>query len=128
MNTGSTTDWLTRKLMRYYQVDSNAGVAKSQVKCLLIWTTFVNIDCWFHNWGQFLVGFGFGTIQDNGKVVVLDEQKSCILNLDESALLLDGSTQQLGGHLTVSFYDGALWIKCSIKFAVIDFHHRKHCS
>ncbi len=66
------------------------------------------INCWFDNWEKILVRFGFGKIQDNRKVGDQYEQKSCILNLDERALSLDGSTQQHGGHPTMSFYYGVL--------------------
>mmetsp|Transcript_9909 Transcript_9909/g.21071 ORF Transcript_9909/g.21071 Transcript_9909/m.21071 type:complete len:138 (-) Transcript_9909:1134-1547(-) len=71
-------------------------------------TTYANINCWFDNWEQFLLESGFGTIQENGKIDVPDEQRSCILNLDESALSLDGSTQKRGGCPTVTFYNGSL--------------------
>ncbi len=110
MNAGSATDWLLLKFIRHRPVDFNAGVTKSQEERRLIWTTFANINCWFDNWQKILVPFRFGTIQDDRKVVVLDEEKSCILNLDEKALLLDGRTQQHGEHPKVSFYDGALTV------------------
>lgn len=47
--------------------------------------------------GKIVLEFGFGTVKDDGKVIVPNEQKSHILNLDESAVLLVGSTQQCGG-------------------------------
>ncbi len=72
MNTRSTSDWIQCKLKRHCTVDFNVGVAKSQEDYCLIWTRFANINCWFDIWEKFLVEF-------DGKVVLPDEQKSCIL-------------------------------------------------
>ncbi len=108
MNFVRTTDWLLWKLQQNCNVDFKSGQAKPQEERRVCWTTYANINCLFDNWEQFLVDYGFGTIQESGKIEVSDEQRARILNLDESALSLDGSTQKRGGHPTVRFYDGSL--------------------
>ncbi len=44
----------------------------------------------------------------NKIIVVANAQKSRILNLDESALTLEGNSKQQGGKPTVIFFDGGL--------------------
>ncbi len=55
----------------------------------------------------FLVRFGFGVIE-NGKVHVPNKQRERILNLDESAVTMDGSCQTQGGRPTVTYFYGSL--------------------
>ncbi len=40
--------------------------------------------------------------------MVANDQKACILKLEESALTLDGNSKQHGGQPTITFFDGGL--------------------
>ncbi len=108
MDNESNTDRLFQRLQTECTTDFKAKVSNPQEERRQRWTTFANINQWHDNWEAFLVEFGFGTRNEDGTVHVRDEQKSCILNLDESALSMDGSTQKKGGRPTVTFYDGSL--------------------
>ncbi len=55
-----------------------------------------------------MVNSGFATCMEDGTVNVPDEQKKRILNLGESALLMDGSTQKKGSCPSVTLYDRSL--------------------
>ena len=78
----------------------------------LRWTTWSNLNQWFINWEQDLVALAFATVQvdvdGNESIHVSDDQKVRILNLDESALHLDGNHCQRGGRPEVTFYDAGL--------------------
>ncbi len=106
MNTGSTTDWLLRQMKRHFIVDFNAGFSNPMEECCLILTTFVNINCWFDIWEKLPFRIWIWDNPRWWKVVDPDERNSHVLNLGESALLLDGNTQQHGGCPMVPFYDG----------------------
>ena len=69
------------------------------------WTTFQNIDLWFDGWQNFLVAHGFGTIDENGELVLEDFAASRIINMDETCISLDGSNGNRGGRPSVTFYD-----------------------
>ncbi len=108
MDNGSNTHRLFHRLQEACTTHFNTQVSNPQEECRQRWTTVSNINQWHHDWKAFLVSFGFGRRNEDGTVHVPDEQKSFILNLDESALLMDGSTQKKGRHPTVTFYEGLL--------------------
>ncbi len=63
------------------------------------WTTFSNSNIWFDHWEENLVNLGFGfrvSVNNVTKVHVPDDQKACILNLDETSITLDGNKCQRG--------------------------------
>ena len=62
------------------------------------WMTFQNIDLWFDSWGRFLVAHEFGEIKENGELVLEDFAASCIINMDETCISLDGSNGNQGGR------------------------------
>ncbi len=60
------------------------------------WTTHANHNGWFGSWEVFLVSQGFATeitSQDGAgkEVVVLEDQKCRIIDVDETNLSIDGS-------------------------------------
>ncbi len=55
-----------------------------------------------------MVKHGFAIQMEDVTVNVPDEQKKHILDVDESALLMGGSTHEKGGHPSVTFYDRSL--------------------
>ena len=59
---------------------------------------------------------GFGEVVD-GKVIIPDDQRRRILNLDETCLALDGNKGKQGGRPSATFYDPNLpWIvKADVK-------------
>ena len=69
------------------------------------WTTEGNLQLWFDTWEQFVVEYGFATINSNGEVIFDDRMKARIANLDETNLSLDGSNSNRGGRPTATYYD-----------------------
>jgi hypothetical protein len=68
-----------------------------------IWTTHTNLNDWFDSWEAFLVSQGFATEitgedGDGKEVVVSEDQKRRIINVDETNLSLDGSDGGRGGR------------------------------
>ncbi len=55
---------------------------------------------WHENWERYFIELGFATKlkgpDGEELIVVADVQKAHILNLDESALMLDGNSKQQG--------------------------------
>ncbi len=60
---------------------------------------------WFDAWEKFLVEYGFGTYDANGKLVVEDEMKKRILNMDETCMSLDSGNGNRGGRPEVTYHD-----------------------
>ena len=107
-----SSHFLFNKLLSESTVDFQAAVISPVEERRLRWTTYNNLNQWFMNWEQDLLGLGFATMQvdveGNEYIHVSDEQKARILNLDESALHLDGNHCQRGGRPEVKFYDAGL--------------------
>ncbi len=103
---------LFHRLMRESAINFRATISNPVEERRLRWTTFHNLNTWHENWERCLVELGFATkltgADGNKLIVVSDEQKARILNLDESALMLDGNSQQRGGRPSVTFFDGGL--------------------
>jgi hypothetical protein len=58
-----------------------------------------NIAQWFENWENNLVELGLADRDPTTeKVTIFEEQLGNIVNLDETAISLDGSTQNKGGR------------------------------
>ncbi len=55
--------------------------------------------------GIFFVNYGSGTQWEDETVHIPKHQKAHILNLDKSSLIIDGTMQQRGVHLSASSYD-----------------------
>ena len=104
--------FLFNKLLAESTVDFSAAVVLPVEEWRLRWTTWSNLNQWFNNWEQDLVALGFATVQEDGdgneSIHVSDDQKARILNLDESALHLDGNHCQQGRWPEVTFYDAGL--------------------
>ncbi len=64
----------------------------------VLWTASLKI-------GNFFVNYGFGTQWEDETVHIPKHQKAHILNLDKSSLIIDGTMQQRGVHLSASSYD-----------------------
>ncbi len=71
----------------------------------ICWTTYQNLSLWFDSWEVFLVDYGFATISQTGELIVAENTKKRILNMDETCLSLDRSNSNCGGHPTVTYYD-----------------------
>ncbi len=101
MNHVTTGPRLFQRLMRESAIDFKAAVSNPVEEQRLRWTTFNNLNTWHDNWERCLIELGFATklTGPEGKEIILvaDAQKSRILNLDESALTLDGNSKQQGG-------------------------------
>ena len=78
------------------------------------WTTFHNLQKWFDTLENQLLKLGFArakTAEENksnrpeeGSVIISVEQRERIINLDESALTLDGTSSKRGGRPPTIFY------------------------
>ena len=104
--------FLFNKLLAESAVDFIAAVVSPVEERQLRWTMWSNLNQWFNNWEQDLVALGFATVQRDGdgneSIHVSDNKKVRFLNLDESALHLDGNHCQQGGWPEVTFYDAGL--------------------
>jgi hypothetical protein len=69
------------------------------------WTTYQNLELWHDSWDDFLVQYGFTTVDATGTVTVKEELKGRIINMDETCLSLDGSNGNRGGRPTVTYHD-----------------------
>jgi len=75
------------------------------------WTTFRNLSRWFDTFGNELLRLGFareknvedGNLAEDGSVIITEDQKARIINLDETALTLDGTKSRKGGRPPVVF-------------------------
>jgi hypothetical protein len=72
------------------------------------WTTYTNLKSWFNNWEHDLEELGFGKRNEEGDLIIPEEQLSRILNIDESCLSMDGSKGRRGGRPTAVFYSPIL--------------------
>ena len=72
------------------------------------WTTRANLNLWFDSWKRFLLTMDFGMAQApigvrmEGEIYISNEQRKRILNLDETAISLDGSEGRVGGRPAAS--------------------------
>ena len=69
------------------------------------WTTYKNLVIWFDSWAAFLLKYGFATVNDNGDIVISEEQLFRIINIDETCLSFDGKQGNCGGRPAESIYD-----------------------
>ena len=72
------------------------------------WTTRANLNLWFDSWKRFLLTMDFGMekapigVRMEGEIYISNEQRKRILNLDETAISLDGSEGRVGGRPAAS--------------------------
>ncbi len=75
MKSDSNSDCLLQRLQRNSTIDFAAKVSHPMEERHLHWTTYSNLNCWFDNWENFLVNYGFGTHQKDRTVHVPEHQK-----------------------------------------------------
>ncbi len=100
-----------QRLLRSSLIEFTAPVSHPIEEQRMRWTMFDNCNTWFDHWEENLVDLGFGTWASGNsdvKVDVPDNQKACILNLDETTITLDGSKSWRGGRPNISFIDWGL--------------------
>ncbi len=79
-------------------INLNVGKSKNAEDRWVHWTNHKNIPMWFDNWEHDLVALGTAHVDPITKEVCIPkEQLRNIGNLDETNLLLDGSTTTRGG-------------------------------
>ncbi len=90
---------LLARVVRDTTIELKAGKVKNAEDRRIRWTNYRNIFQWFDNWENNLVKLGL-VVHDlmSGKVTIAEDQLQNIINLDETALSLDGSTQNKGGR------------------------------
>ena len=99
---------LWERVVRDSAIDMVAGKAKSTEERRVKWTTHYNLDLWFSSWEKALDDFGFFEYDAFNNRVIPPNRLRCILNFDETALSLDGSTITRGGRPPVVYEDPRL--------------------
>ena len=97
---------LLQRVLRDTATNLKANKLKNAEDQRIRWTNYKNISLWFDNWESDLVELGTAK-QDSisSKVIVPPDQLRNIINLDETALSLDGSTNNRGGRPQMVLYD-----------------------
>ena len=72
------------------------------------WTTYSNISIWFDKWEYDLKDLGFATDNEGGGINIPLNQLQRIINIDETALSLDGAAGRCGGRPSVLLTDPLL--------------------
>ena len=57
----------------------------------LLWTTHDNLYMWFLGFKDFLLKFGFATLNGTGELIFSPEMRSRPINVDETKASFDGS-------------------------------------
>jgi|EP01082_Thalassiosira_pseudonana_P008128 hypothetical protein len=100
-------EWLLKRLLAVSGVDLKAGRSNNAEQRRIMWTTYYNLKSWFDNWESDLLKLGFAK-KEEGKTVIPKDQLARILNVDETCLVMDGSSSQRGGRPAVVFTSGSL--------------------
>eukprot|EP00536_Pseudo-nitzschia_multiseries_P016225 jgi/Psemu1/45378/gm1.45378_g len=98
---------LYKRLSAKYAVEVEISTKNLQLeerRC--VWTTSNNINTWFETVKEILVVYGFARLVTEeeirngheGELVFFPGQLNCILNVDETALTLDGTSTNAGGR------------------------------
>ncbi len=69
---------------------------------------------WFDSFENFLVQYSFRFLTEGGSISVSNKQKAWILNIDETALSMEGTIQNRGELSIITFHDGSLLVLGSI--------------
>ncbi len=99
--------WLLKRLLQESGADINAGRSNNAEQRRIMWTTYYNLKSWFDNWESDLLKLGFAK-KVEGKTVIPEDQLARILNVDETCLVMDGSSTQRGGRPAVVFTSDSL--------------------
>jgi hypothetical protein len=94
---------MLERVMRLMTVSFNITIAPPVEERRLHWTTYDNLHMWFMSFKEFLIKFGFATLNGNGALVFLPEILRCIDSDDKRETLLDRSNTQAGGHPAMSY-------------------------
>ncbi len=62
-----------------------------------LWTICHNFKSWLDNWCRDLFQLGFAHQAKSSKIIIPDKQLACILNINETCLVLDDSKGGRGG-------------------------------
>ena len=91
--------------MRSTTVSLDVTVAPAVEERRLLWTTHDNLHTWFLGFKDFLLKFGFATLDGTGELIFTPEMLCRTINVDETKASLDGSNTQAGGRPAMSFRD-----------------------
>jgi hypothetical protein len=98
------------RVMKATSVLLDAAVSPAVEERRLMWTTYDNLNAWFRNWKDFLVEKGFARrgVEMEDEIVINKAMRRRIINVDETEILLDGSSSRAGGRPAVSFHNPKL--------------------
>ena len=78
--------------------DLNTSKLEYCKDCRILWTTYKNVSLWFGNWVDDLVNLCFAFEDNDGNVIIPDEQlRGSSSTFDEMCLSIDGSEGRRGG-------------------------------
>ena len=94
---------MLERVMRLTTVSLDVTIAPAVEERRLLCTTRDNLHTWFLGFKEFLLKFGFTTLDDNtGELIFSPEMLRRIINVDETKASLDGSNTQAGGRPAMS--------------------------
>ena len=99
---------LVNQLLKRTSIDFKGKVAIPMEERRTRWTTYSKLNMWFNQWETDLVDLGFAYRQEDGSVVIPPKQLGRIINIDETALSLDGANGRCGGRPRVQFYHSSI--------------------
>ena len=94
---------MLEQVMRSTTVSLDVTIAPAVEERRLLWTKHDNLHMWFLGFKEFLLKFGFTTLDDNtGELIFSPEMLCRIINADKTKASLDGSNTQAGGRPAMS--------------------------
>jgi hypothetical protein len=97
---------MLERVMRSTTVSLDVTIAPAVEERRLLWTAYDNLNTWFLGFKEFLLKFGFATLDDNtGELIFSPEMLRRIINVDETEASLDRSNTQAGGRTAMSYRD-----------------------
>ena len=95
---------LLRRLQKAAADSIVVGKGKNAEDRRVKWTTYYHLKTWFDSWQEKLIELGFAHYDEKSKVVIPPDKLECILNVDKTCLVLDGSKCNRRGRPEVIFY------------------------
>ena len=100
---------MAHQLLKLSNIDFKTKVADVIEERRREWVTHDDLNTWFDDWEKMPERFGFGHREsDDSPLVIPEDQRYCIVNLDESCLMLDGSNKRAGGRPAQIVHDFSL--------------------
>jgi hypothetical protein len=100
---------LITRMLKDTAIDLMAAKMSRQEHRRILWNTYRNLELWFNNWEANLLRLGFAYVEEDTNLVqIRPELLHRFVNIDETALSLDGSNGQRGGRPETTLMDPTL--------------------